>query len=113
MPDVKVRVTAVYVRVLVSSTLTYKLQDRPETRTDLERVIEQALAAIAEGRDAVQGLRSSTLVSNELAQVITIFGDGLSADRAGQDCPELRVQVEGTSRKSGSARPGRSLQDRD
>jgi len=55
-------------------------------------------AAIAEGRDAVQGLRSSALVSNDLAQAITIFGDGLSADHAGKDCPELRVQVAGTSR---------------
>ena len=44
-------------------------------------------------------MRTSTLVSNELAQAITVFADGLSADHAGQDCPELRVQVEGASRK--------------
>jgi signal transduction histidine kinase len=78
--------------------VTYLLPNHPEAQTKLEGVIEQARAAIAEGRDAVQGLRSSALVSNELAQAISIFGDGLSADHAGPDCPELRVQVQGASR---------------
>jgi hypothetical protein len=66
--------------------VTFMLPDRPaEAGKTLEGVIEQARAAIAEGRDAVQGLRSSTLVSNELGQAITVFADGLSADHAGQD----------------------------
>jgi len=72
--------------------VTYMIRSRPEEAEQaLGRVIEQARAAITEGRDAVQGLRSSTLVNNDLAQAITIFGDGLSADHAGKDCPELRV----------------------
>jgi len=79
--------------------VTYMIRSRPEEAEQaLGRVIEQARAAITEGRDAVQGLRSSTLVNNDLAQAITIFGDGLSADHAGKDCPELRVQVAGASR---------------
>jgi ligand-binding sensor domain-containing protein len=79
--------------------VTYKLQNNPEARTDLEGVIEQARAAISEGRDAVQGLRSSTLVNNELGSAISIVGDGLCADHAGPDCPEFRIQIEGTSRE--------------
>ncbi len=42
---------------------TYKLSDGG-ARTELEGVIEQARSAIAEGRDAVQGLRSSATLTN-------------------------------------------------
>ena len=55
-------------------------------------------AAITEGRDAVQGLRSSTAVANELARAITTFGEGLAADQAGPNRPEFRVYVEGKSK---------------
>ena len=47
--------------------VTYLLHDRPEAQKTLETVIEQARQAITEGRDAVQGLRSSTLVTGDLA----------------------------------------------
>jgi len=73
--------------------VTYMLPDRPEARTKLEGVIEQARAAISEGRDAVQGLRSSTLVNNELGPAISTFVQGLGGD------PACRVQVEGASRE--------------
>ena len=47
------------------STLTYMIRERPvEAQKTLEDVIEQARAAIIEGRDAVQGLRSSTTGTN-------------------------------------------------
>jgi signal transduction histidine kinase len=79
--------------------VSFMLPDRPvEARKSLEGAIDQAREAIAEGRDAVQGLRSSTLVNNDLAQAITVLGDGICADRAGQDCPGFRVQVQGASR---------------
>ena len=82
--------------------VTYLLPDRSEARKKLEAITEQARAAITEGRDAVQGLRSSTVATNDLARSITIVGDGLVAERsstqAGQSCPEFRVQVEGKSR---------------
>jgi signal transduction histidine kinase/ligand-binding sensor domain-containing protein len=85
--------------LLKFSAARFMLPSRPAEAGDmLDGVIEQARAAIAEGRDAVQGLRSSTLINNDLAQAITVFGDGLCADRAGQDCPGFRVQVEGASR---------------
>jgi signal transduction histidine kinase/ligand-binding sensor domain-containing protein len=78
--------------------LSYQLPDHPEARKTLENCIEQARAAIAEGRDAVQGLRSSTTVTNDLARDIAAFGKALVADQRGENCPRFSVQVEGKSR---------------
>jgi signal transduction histidine kinase len=80
-------------------TVTYQLRDRPEEAWQmLEKVIEQARQAVIEGRDAVQGLRSSTVVTNDLAHEISTLGEELAAAHRGQNCPEFRMQVEGTSR---------------
>ena len=50
-------------------TASYLLPDRPaEAKEKLDGAIEQAAKAITEGRDAVQGLRASTLERNDLAQ---------------------------------------------
>jgi signal transduction histidine kinase/ligand-binding sensor domain-containing protein len=79
--------------------VTYQLPDRPEeARQTLEKVIEQARQAVTEGRDAVQGLRSSTVVTNDLARAIGTVGEELAAGYTGQNRPEFRVQVEGASR---------------
>ncbi|HEX5082104.1 MAG TPA: two-component regulator propeller domain-containing protein, partial [Blastocatellia bacterium] len=79
--------------------VTRMLPDRPdEARQKLESVIDQAQQAIVEGRDAVQGLRSSTVVTNELAQAITTLGEALAADQTGASPPDFRVIVEGASR---------------
>ena len=79
--------------------VTFALPDRPaEARKSLESAIDQARAAVAEGRDAVQGLRSSTVVKNDLARAITTFGEGLASDQNGEHAPDFRVAVEGTSR---------------
>lgn len=79
--------------------VTLALPDRPaEARRTLESAIEQARAAVAEGRDAVQGLRSSVLVTNDLARAITTFGEGLNSDQNEQRAPDFHVHVEGTSR---------------
>jgi signal transduction histidine kinase len=75
------------------------MRSRPDKAEEtLEGLIDQARAAITEGRDAVQGLRSSTVVANDLALAITTLADGLSADHAGSSCPEFRVYVERKSR---------------
>ena len=80
--------------------LTFLLPDRPaEAGKMLEEVIEQARAAITEGRDAVQGLRSSALATNDLAQAISTLGEQLNADQAGQQSPGFRVHVEGAPRE--------------
>ena len=89
--------------LLKFSTVKYVMRSRPdEAEETLERLIEQARAAITEGRDAVQGLRSSTVVANDLARAIGTFGEGLAANHssppAGAKCPEFGVQVEGKSR---------------
>jgi len=85
--------------LLKFSAVKYVMRSRPdEAEKMLERLLDQARAAITEGREAVQGLRSSTLVANDLTLAITSFAEGLAADRAGPDCPEFRVYVEGKSR---------------
>src|SRR5215813_3082460 len=79
--------------------VTYLLPHRAdEAQQRLENVIEQAEQAITEGRDAVQGLRSSTVVTNELAQAITAFGEELASGQTGQHPPDFRVIVEGASK---------------
>jgi signal transduction histidine kinase len=85
--------------LLKFSAVTYQISNRPEeARQTLEQVIEQARQAINEGRDAVQGLRSSTVVTNDLARAISLLGEELATGYGGQNCPEFGVQVEGTSR---------------
>src|SRR5262249_34213915 len=77
--------------------VTYQLQDRPETRAKLEAAIEQARSAITEGRDAVQDLRSSSVVT-DLSKAITTLGTALAAEYADRRAPELHLQVEGEAR---------------
>jgi signal transduction histidine kinase/ligand-binding sensor domain-containing protein len=79
--------------------VTYLFPDRPdEARKTLESVIEQARQAITEGRRAVQGLRSSTVVTNDLARTINALGEELAADQTGQDSLDFLVTVEGATR---------------
>ena len=77
--------------------VTYILPDRPaEAQRTLSSAIDEARQAIAEGRDAVQGLRSSSVVANDLARAISTFGEGLTADQNGGTSSDFRVHVEGT-----------------
>jgi PAS domain S-box-containing protein len=76
---------------------TYQLSDRPELQKMLEGLIDQARQAVTEGRDAVQGLRSSTVVTNDLAQAIRTLCAEL-ADQGDMRAPVFRVNVEGTPR---------------
>ena len=60
-------------------TASYLLPDRPEqAKQELNRAIEQAAKAITEGRDAVQGLRTSALEQHDLAMAIRSLGDELA-----------------------------------
>jgi signal transduction histidine kinase len=78
---------------------TNLLPARPDdARKTLETVIEQASQAIREGRDAVQGLRASTLTMTDLAPAIGLLGQQLAADHGGPAPPDLRIEVEGTPR---------------
>jgi signal transduction histidine kinase len=78
--------------------VTYLLPDHPQAREQLEQVIEQARRAVTEGRDAVQGLRSSTTVANDLAKAIGALGEELAAEQTGMKSANFGVRVEGTPR---------------
>jgi signal transduction histidine kinase/ligand-binding sensor domain-containing protein len=84
--------------LLKLSGVVYRVKDPPDAKEQLETIVEQARQAVIEGREAVQGLRSSTVVTNDLARAIGTLGEELAAGHTGQNCPEFRVRVEGTSR---------------
>jgi signal transduction histidine kinase/ligand-binding sensor domain-containing protein len=74
-------------------------ETRPaEAKEVLRSSIDQTAQAITEGREAVQGLRASTVESNDLAQAITTLGEQLAAEASDTASVGLRVEVEGTSR---------------
>jgi signal transduction histidine kinase/ligand-binding sensor domain-containing protein len=73
------------------------LPDRPaESKQVLASAIEQAAEAITEGRDAVQGLRTSATEKNDLADAIRALGETLTDKSSGETI--LRVEVLGTPR---------------
>jgi len=72
---------------------------RPDdARRNLEQAADQASQAIAEGRDAVQGLRMSTVEKNDLALAIRNLGEELASAATNRPSPNFDVVVEGTSR---------------
>src|SRR5262249_31147558 len=82
--------------LLKLSAVKLLIRDRAkEAEEQLDRMVEQAEQAITEGRDAVLGLRSSTVIANDLAQAITNFGVGLASNGGS---PEFCVRAEGRSR---------------
>ena len=80
-------------------TASYLLPERPaEAKQKLDGAIEYAAKAITEGRDAVQGLRSSTVEGNDLALAIRTLGDELATGATAHPPPAFRVGVEGHAR---------------
>jgi signal transduction histidine kinase len=68
-----------------------------QAKEALEKALDRADQAIVEGRDAIQNLRSSTTVTNELAQAIAALGEDVGGVlRGGSGSATLRVSVEGT-----------------
>jgi signal transduction histidine kinase/ligand-binding sensor domain-containing protein len=86
--------------LLLRFQTAYALFDtRPADAKDvLGSSIDQTAQAITEGREAVQGLRASTVESNDLAQAITTLGEQLAAEASSTNSVGLHVEVEGTSR---------------
>ncbi len=79
-------------------TASQLLPSRPvEAKEKLDSAIRQAAEALTEGRDAVQGLRDSTVEGNDLAIAIGTLGEELDTD-ATHHRPAFRVSVEGESR---------------
>src|SRR5467141_2510612 len=69
-----------------------------EPKQKLESAIDRAAQAITEGRDAVQGLHSSTIETNDLALALNTLGEELAGDESTTNSDEFRVAVEGTPR---------------
>jgi len=82
--------------LLKFSAASYMLPDHSPARDLLEQAVEQARKSIEEGRDAVQGLRTSTLASNDLARTIGTIGEELAAESLNGRRPGFRIEVEGT-----------------
>src|SRR6185503_390414 len=75
------------------------LPERPdEARQRLDNAIEQAAEAITEGRDAVQGLRSSAFESNDLANAVAAIAEELTKGTAVGESPVIDLEVEGAPR---------------
>jgi signal transduction histidine kinase/ligand-binding sensor domain-containing protein len=75
------------------------LPGRPaEARKTLETAIDRADQAIAEGRDAVQGLRASTVETNDLACAVRTLGEELRAEGTNANSALFEMEVEGTPR---------------
>jgi signal transduction histidine kinase len=80
-------------------TASNVLPARPdEAKERLDRALDEAQAALMEGRDAVQGLRASAVTGNDLADGIAVLGADLTSDPPAGGAPEIAVNVEGPSR---------------
>jgi signal transduction histidine kinase len=78
-------------------TVSQLLPDRPmEAKEKLDNAIDQTADFITEARDEVQGLRDSTVQTNDLALAISTLGEELTADSSNR--PVFDVAVEGEAR---------------
>lgn len=74
------------------------LPERPlEAKQRLELALDRAESAIVEGRNAVQGLRASTVTVNDLAEAIAAIGADLTNAHAA-NAPVVGVAVDGSTR---------------
>ena len=77
-------------------TVSQLLPERPKVAKErLDNAIDQAADAITEGRDAVHGLRASTLQENDLPVAIRTLGEELAIDSSDGRSAEFYVTVEG------------------
>ena len=71
-----------------------------EVKEALEKALDRDDLAIVEGRDAIQNLRSSTTITNELAQALTKLGEEFAGAHDGErGSATFRVSIEGRSRE--------------
>jgi signal transduction histidine kinase len=81
---------------LIQMQAAYNLLSRsPEQAVEvLQRAIAISADGIAEGREAIQNMRLSTVIRNDLARALRLAGDQLAA----QSSASFDVRVEGSSR---------------
>jgi signal transduction histidine kinase/ligand-binding sensor domain-containing protein len=78
-------------------TASRLLPTRPtEAKEVLESTMDQAEQALADGRDAVEGLRPSAVESYDLAEAVKRVGEELAGDPARDRFIPLTLRVEGT-----------------
>ena len=81
--------------VLRFRTVYYRMP-AGDPKEELDGAINQAAQAITEGRNAVQGLRSTVVITTELATALSILADELAANQTNQNSAIFHVEVEGT-----------------
>ena len=87
--------------LLQFQTASYLLTERPaEAKEQLDGAIEHAAKAITEGRDAVQGLRASTVERNDLAVAIRTLGDELATHASADQPPDIQCRSRGRDARS-------------
>ena len=69
-----------------------------DAKEKLDIAIDQAAYAITQGRDAVQGLRSSMVETNDVALAIRTVGEDIASDATKKNPIAFSVQAEGTPR---------------
>jgi signal transduction histidine kinase/ligand-binding sensor domain-containing protein len=80
-------------------TVSQLWAERPElAKEKLDGAIDQAARAITEGRNAVQGLRESTVRTSDLADAIGTLGAELAAALGDRPATAFHVTVEGEPR---------------
>jgi signal transduction histidine kinase len=77
----------------VRTLLPTRLREAEQT---LDSAIEQTRAAIREGRDAVQGLRSSAVEAEDFVEGLRVLGEKLASDLTHARAPALTLKIEGT-----------------
>ena len=71
------------------------LSRRPEKAAEaIQKAITTSAGAIAEGREAIQNMRSSTVTKNDLARALRVAGDQMAAEGS----TRFDVRVQGSSR---------------
>jgi signal transduction histidine kinase/ligand-binding sensor domain-containing protein len=79
-------------------TASNLLPSRPqEAKQKLDNAIDLAAEAVTEGRGAVQGLRDSTMLTNDLPEALSTLGRELAAQET-RNSPIFEVEVEGKPR---------------
>jgi signal transduction histidine kinase len=80
-------------------TVSHVWADRPElAKEKLDSAITAAARAITEGRNAVQGLRESTVGTTDLGDAIATLGAELAGAPGDHPAPAFHVTVEGEPR---------------
>ena len=77
---------------------TIAILEQPGLVAQLEQRRAQAQAAQRRTAEVLAAVADSNRAANDLARAISALGEELAADQTGQNCPDFRVRVEGTSR---------------